>query len=332
MMKAKHVLLMFTCLCVLWANAQRSKIYYARTHVADSLFKAGQYFESARIYNAVFAASRGEGDVWDRYMAARCWALSGFGDSALFHLERLIYQDRYCPMHIMRDDPAFVSLKKNRNYINVIDTASAINEVFVARREKLKTLFEPQLAAGLDSIQKTDQYWRQQIDDTEKRFGRLSDEMKDLWRKIEYQDSINLVKVKLILDTRGWLGPEIVRRGSGTMFLVIQHSDLKTQLQYLPMVREAVAKGKLDRGSLAMLEDRVLLRQNKKQVYGTQIGTDSITGKKFVSPLIDPDNVDKRREEIGMGSLADYISNWDLTWDVESYKKEIAEREKQFSK
>ena len=31
-----------------------------------------------------------------------------------------------------------------------------------------------------------------------------------------------------------------------------------------------------------------------------------------VSPLEDPDNVDKRRAEVGLGPLADYVSNWNI--------------------
>ena len=50
------------------------------------------------------------------------------------------------------------------------------------------------------------------------------------------------------------------------------------------------------------------------------------TGEYFVSPLIDPENVDKRRAEVGLGPIADYISNWNMTWDV---KKHIERSEKQ---
>ena len=45
--------------------------------------------------------------------------------------------------------------------------------------------------------------------------------------------------------------------------------------------------------------------------------------KYFVSPLIDPDNVDKRRASVGLGSLEEYVKNWDMIWDVEQYKKDL---------
>lgn len=70
------------------------------------------------------------------------------------------------------------------------------------------------------------------------------------------------------------------------------------------------------------------MREGKKQIFGSQIATNSITKKSFISPLEDPDNVDKRRAEVGLGSLADYVKKLGITWDVEAYKKELPELEK----
>ena len=38
-------------------------------------------------------------------------------------------------------------------------------------------------------------------------------------------------------------------------------------------------------------------------------------------PLEDPDNVDKRRQQVGLGPIKDYVSEWGIIWDVEEYKK-----------
>ena len=148
--------------------------------------------------------------------------------------------------------------------------------------------------------------------------------MKDHWKIIQEKDSINLIAVSSILDQYGWLGSEVVgQQGNSALFLVIQHADINTQQKYLPMMREAVKSGKARGSNLALLEDRVALRQGKKQIYGSQIGRDPITNLYFVSPLEDPDNVDKRRAEVGLGPLADYVSKWNIQWDVEQYKKDL---------
>lgn len=148
-----------------------------------------------------------------------------------------------------------------------------------------------------------------------------------MWKTINEKDSINLIKVKRVLDTRGWLGPDVIgETGNSTLFLVIQHSDIETQEKYLPMMREAVANGKAYGSSLALLEDRILLRRGKKQIYGSQISM-TPENKHYVQALEDPDNVDKRRASVGLGPIADYVAHWNMTWDVEQYKKEQAERE-----
>ena len=94
-------------------------------------------------------------------------------------------------------------------------------------------------------------------------------------------------------------------------------------------MREAVKKGTAAAGNLALLEDRVALGQGKKQIYGSQIGRDQDTKLYYVQPLSDPDNVDKRRAEVGLPPLADYVANWQIKWNVEQYKKDLPAIEKQ---
>ena len=88
-------------------------------------------------------------------------------------------------------------------------------------------------------------------------------------------------------------------------------------------MREAVKKGNARSSSLALLEDRVSLRKGGKQIYGSQIGRDQGTGDHYVLPLEDPENVDKRRAEVGLGPIANYISNWNITWDVTKHIERI---------
>lgn len=324
----KKVLCILLCFLLSLANVAQSKYYFSCCEKGDSLFHVGKYLQSAQTYDAAFASFGGKGHLNDRYNAARSWAMANQPDTALSHLEKIVYKGRYAAHNRLSTDSDFNSLHTNIRWQNLIDTAKAISAHNKIKSSAMEKLYEPELAARLDSIRKLDQYYRKQLEETEKRSGRYSKEVNILWEKIRYQDSVNLLNVKQVLDTRGWLGPEIVLGGSNALFLVIQHSDLNTQLKYLPMMREAVKSKKLDPGSLAMLEDRVLLGQNKKQIYGTQIRRDSITGKPYVAPLIDPDNVDKRRAEVGLGSLSDYVSHWDLVWNSEVFKEEMAERER----
>jgi hypothetical protein len=78
---------------------------------------------------------------------------------------------------------------------------------------------------------------------------------------------------------------------------------------------------------LALLEDRVALRTGHKQIYGSQI-TSNAAGENVVDALDDPENVDKRRAEVGLGPLADYVRRWNITWDPIAYQKQLPELEK----
>ncbi|SIQ06840.1 MULTISPECIES: DUF6624 domain-containing protein [unclassified Chryseobacterium] len=198
--------------------------------------------------------------------------------------------------------------------------------------EKLALLeanYDKPLQAELLAILEEDQKYRIQMNETQKKFGPESKEMNDLWKITIQKDSINLLKVKKILDEKGWVGKDKVgAQANSALFLVIQHSDLETQKKYLPMMKEAVTKGNASSGSLALLIDRIEIREGRKQIYGSQIGTNPHNKALYVLPLIDPDNVDKRRKEVGLGPISDYVKNWNLVWDVEKYKNELPELEK----
>jgi hypothetical protein len=89
------------------------------------------------------------------------------------------------------------------------------------------------------------------------------------------KDSLNLIKVEKILNEHGWLGANVIgKQGNKTLFLVIQHSDLETQLRYLPIMREAVKNGNAKGKDFALLEDRIAIKQGKRQIYGSQIKID----------------------------------------------------------
>lgn len=177
----------------------------------------------------------------------------------------------------------------------------------------------------LDSIHIEDQQYRQQIQLIVDEHGRDSKEMRSHWKKIRQTDQSNLRVVEEILDKHGWLSSDQVgRRANSTLFLVIQHADQRTQEKYLPLMREAVNQGNAQGQSLALLEDRVALGKGELQIYGSQIGTDQKTGNMYVLPLVNPETVNERRAEVGLGPIEDYISHWDLEWDVDKYKEEIA--------
>ena len=173
-------------------------------------------------------------------------------------------------------------------------------------------------------IDELDQRYRNQIDFIETKYGRESRELQVLFNVMHLADSTNLIQVESIIKKYGWLGyDKIGSQANTTLFMVIQHSDQLKQERYLPLMREAVKNGKAKAKSLALLEDRIALHQGKMQSYGSQISWSKANNRYFILPLADPDNVDKRRAEVGLQPISEYVSNWNIKWSAEEYKKDL---------
>ena len=189
------------------------------------------------------------------------------------------------------------------------------------------------LIKELSEIQSNDQVYRAQMEGIREKYGGDSKEMRALIGSMNETDSANFVKVSLILDTYGWLGPDIIgREGNDALFMVVQHTGLPGQEKYLPLMRAGVRVGKTRGSYLALLEDRVALRQHKRQIYGSQVGWNMKNNTYYVLPLDMPDSVDQRRSVVGLQPLADYLSNFQIKWDAEQYKKDLPGIELEFYK
>lgn len=320
-MKRATLISLFTLLISQAFGQNIPRAYFNLVKVADSLYEAKDYRNSANKYSEAFKANKWDGLPDDRYNAACSWALAGVADSAFFHLDRIAARSGYSNYGHIITDPDLVTLHHDIRWKELLEKVKQ-------NKEKEEANLNKPLVAILDTIYIEDQKYRQQIEEIEKKYGWSSKEMQDHWKIIMEKDSINLLKVKAILDKYGWVGPDTVgKQGSLTLFLVIQHSNQATQEKYLPMMRDAVKDGRAKADHLALLEDRVALGQGKKQLYGSQIGRDNKTQQYYVLPLEDPDNVDKRRAEMGLPPLSDYVSSWQIKWDVEQYKKDLPEIE-----
>lgn len=319
MKKSYRFILAFALLLIisLHGSAQTGEAYDSLTTKALELYEAKQYRASADAYSAAFKTLDWKGTAEDRYNAACSWALAGVPDSAFYQLERLVSKMNYRNYDHITSDTDLNNLHADQRWHVLIEQVKV-------NREKAEINLNKPLVHLLDSIYDKDQEPRHRIDKVREQFGNNSKEMTALWEEISFNDSMNLIIVSEILDKHGWLGPNVVGdKGNSVLFLVIQHSDLPVQEKYLPMMREAVKNGLAKPSSLALLEDRVALRQGRLQIYGSQISTDPNTGESYVQPLEDPDHVDERRASVGLGTLAAYVKHWKLEWDVEEYKKNL---------
>lgn len=281
------------------------------------MYFAKDYPKSAIQYQNAFDSNDGKAYSTDRYNAACTFALAGNAEKAFYHL-------MYSAEHPNIKYKNYDHITKDADLNSLHDTEEWTKLISMVKANKVEAEkdYDKPLIRILEMIHDEDQNYRKQIGDIEEKHGRDSEEMKKHWDLINEKDSINLIKVQHIQDEKGWLGENVIgRQGNSTLFLVIQHSPLEVQEKYLPMMREAVKIGNARASSLALLEDRVALRKGGRQIYGSQIGRDKETGEFYVSPLEDPENVDIRRAEVGLGPISDYIQNWDMTWDVKKHKE-----------
>lgn len=134
-------------------------------------------------------------------------------------------------------------------------------------------------------------------------------------------DFNNLEIVASILDQCGMpTRKEVSERQLQTVWLVIQHSDTRYQKKYLSMFKRAADSGDLDKKYVLTMEDRILVYDNKPQIYGTQIRVNN-NGTYELAEIIDPEYVNQRRKQAGFPPIEDYLIDWGIIFDIPQKQK-----------
>lgn len=174
----------------------------------------------------------------------------------------------------------------------------------------------------LNKVYEDDQKYRKKSKTMLDKFGPSSKEVEEVLEKMRELDKKNQERVGIILDEYGWLSEKTVGyKESEAIFLVIQHASLETQIKYYPLMEKAVEMGNARRCDLAMLQDRIQVKQSKPQIYGTQLIYDDELGYYVVEPVVYPEKVDERRAQVGLPPMNEYLDYYGLTWENGRYKK-----------
>ena len=301
--------------------SQETKNYDDLILEAHRLYQSQKYSESGVTYEKAFNLTGDDTQIADRYNAACSWALANQVDKAFEHLFVISKPDGYKNYAHISQDTDLANLHSDTRWDEILARVKQ-------NREEVEQYWDKPLVAVLDSVHQSDQSVRKKLGKLGDQYGWQSEEVKSQWKTVDRVDSINLIKVKRILDERGWLGSDVLGdEGNMTLFLVIQHSDLEIQENYLPLLQKAVLEGNTPPHFLALLQDRIEIRNDRPQIYGSQVGRTE-TGESFVAPMIDPDHVDERRASIGLDPMASYLSNFDMEWDLEAYKRSLKSPDK----
>ena len=191
--------------------------------------------------------------------------------------------------------------------LTALDDWHAFADTMASRMERIEANYDRPLRQRLLAIWKADQDVRHRFLQAYKAQPQDSVKVKVLTDEMIETDAKNLAEIKEILHIHGWPGKDLVGNACSTIWLVIQHADIETQKEALPMLKEGVIRGDLNRIQIAMLEDRILVNSGEQQIYGTQYYWEESDGRKAakVYPIRDAANVDMRRESIGLEPLSD---------------------------
>lgn len=120
-------------------------------------------------------------------------------------------------------------------------------------------------------------------------------------------DSLNRAAVDSLLQN-GW--PDgLSEQSNRTIWLIIDHADVDYQERYLPLIELQAVRGTISPSDYATLLDRVNVRRQRPQRYGTQTGYKQRDDEvfTFVYPIEDIDALDSLRLSVGLDSMHLYL-------------------------
>lgn len=175
----------------------------------------------------------------------------------------------------------------------------------------------------LDSIQKIDQYFRDEVhhvmsnqkysDSLSQTEGFVKSEyVKDMMLKQELIDRNNINFIDSIIKIYGYPGLSLVGESTcQTAWNIIQHSYEIDN--YYRLIRNASRHGEIPDSLFAKTQDRFLINSEKKQIYGTQADCTPNASGSFnciILPIRNIKNVNKRRKKAGfLETIEEYAKN-----------------------
>lgn len=160
-----------------------------------------------------------------------------------------------------------------------------------------------------------DQAVRMDFDSIVTNYGYNSKQFTSLVDRMKVVDSVNVERLKEIVDEYGWPGRSLVgANGNHSAWLILQHADSLTQEEYLPLLKESVDKYESNFTDYAYLLDRVLMRRGEPQIYGTQI-TINENGEYELYEVAEEEKLNERRKAASMESIEEYLKNFNIEYN-----------------
>lgn len=119
-------------------------------------------------------------------------------------------------------------------------------------------------------------------------------------------DQRNTQRMREIVSVIGW--PTLSKVGADAehkAWLLVQHADLEFQRECFALMALEPADEVCPR-HLAYLEDRIRVREGRRQRYGTQLEKRGDGWEPL--PVDDPEGLDARRQAVGLEPITEYLN------------------------
>jgi len=278
-------------------HAQCTDEYFDFIFQAEQKQNEGNYQASVEFFKSAFI--EGIPNEKDCYLAAISYVKVGDFENAFKFLNRSI-DNGFMNKNWLLEDEHFTELKDKAQWQLLIDK---IDSTTAGLNQK----WRKQLA----SIQEKDQRYRGNINKMSKEFGWNSEVISQKWKEQKKLDSLNLIDVKKFLKKHGYPSKSEVGDLASVPYFILQRADIETQEAYIKMLKRAAFKRKISWSRLATFVDKMKVRREEQQVFGTQI-IQYEDGSYDFYPIFEPENIDSRRIRAGLSPIRIEAMRWGI--------------------
>ena len=297
-MKIKYIIYVFLFLIPVESISQNYSKYGA-IYLADSLAnsKIREYHKSLNLYEYVINNFKNKYEVYVK--AAIVASKANDKESVYSFLDKAIdigWKDTF----LLNNERAFGNFK---NEIQWTDLRNKITLNISNTNNK----YDLDLQKKIYNSYNEDQNIRNKLVIVNgKRLYKL-DSILTIMRKIDIK---NQLFVHDLLTKSGFPDSNTVSLEARNMLLImITHFDLSHQEMYLPIIHQLNTEPNIDKEVFLMIEDKILIKNGRKQKNGTQIEWNETTKKMELIPIEDCGVAEKIRTELDVQPLAIYLKS-----------------------
>ena len=291
--KIKKTILL--CLLVNCSAFSQQYSKYEAMYLADSLsgFKVKQYSESLKLYDYVFNSFKISPKI---YVKASIIAIKDSQNVVAFKYLNNAVDDGWRDMRYLEREKIFKNLKQLSEWDFLIHKMK--NNI-----KNDSNNYELALQDSIVKMYDKDQGIRKYIGvfvNGKPKYN--NDSLLPIMLNIDLQNQIFLTN---LLHTNHI--PKISNEAMDMLFILIAHCDLVTQETFLPILDKTKKESEEQKYICLMIQDKICIKQGKKQKFGTQTEWNNVTGKMMLLPVEDCTYAEKIRTELDIEPLSIYL-------------------------